>query len=181
SREALRAGVRDEAMVFALLDLDHFKSVNDQHGHAAGDRVLQQLAQLLNQQVRSGDYVARWGGEEFLMVFRPLPPQHLPVIGDRLRGAVAAHRFDIGGDEPVHLTCSVGLVEVARRRDSRGTPGWEQWVEVADRALYHVKHHGRDGWAAFRAPPGADAATVLGALGGDAERLIAAGRLLLVT
>ncbi|KFN48894.1 ligand-binding sensor domain-containing diguanylate cyclase [Arenimonas composti] len=181
SREALRPGARDEVMVFALLDIDHFKAINDRHGHAAGDRVLQQVAQLLNQQVRGGDYVARWGGEEFLLVFRPLPPQHLPVIGERLRAAVAGHRFDIGGAEPLHLTCSVGLVEVPTLRDSRGTPGWEQWVEVADRALYHVKANGRDGWAAFRFPAGADAAQLMQALGGDVAGLVVAGRVELVT
>jgi diguanylate cyclase (GGDEF)-like protein len=180
SREALRLGARDGAMVFGLLDIDHFKAVNDQHGHGAGDRVLQQLAQLLQQKVRVGDYVARWGGEEFLLVFRPLPPEHLTVLGERICSAVAEHRFDIGGADPLRLTCSVGFVECPLLRDARGALGWEQMVEVADRALYVVKRNGRDGWAAFRAPPGADPEVLALALAGDIETLVRSGRLQLV-
>ena len=96
-------------LTVAVADLDGFKLVNDVHGHAAGDRVLQQLAQLLQQKVRVGDYVARWGGEEFLLVFRPLPAGFLPVLGDRLCDAVASHRFDVGAAEPLRLTCSIGM------------------------------------------------------------------------
>ncbi len=180
TREALRHGTSDDSMVFALLDIDHFKAVNDLHGHAAGDRVLQQLAQLLGQKVRVGDYVARWGGEEFLLVFRPLPRQHLSILGERLREAVAAHRFDVGASEPLRLTCSIGFVECPLLRDSRGAPGWEQLVELADRALYYVKRHGRNGWAVFRAPPGADADALSIALAVDTEELVRSGRLQVV-
>ena len=180
AREALRGGARDGAMVLALLDLDHFKAVNDLHGHAAGDRVLQQLAQLLQQKVRVGDYVARWGGEEFLLVFRPLPPADLPILGDRLVSAVAEHRFDIGAAEPLRLTCSVGFVECPLLRDARGAPGWEQMVELADRALYYVKRRGRNGWCAFRAPPGADPEVLSKLLNEDPDPLLRSGRVLRV-
>src|SRR5699024_8537662 len=60
--------IADEVLVFALLDVDHFKAINDEYGHRAGDLVLQQVAQALTGMVRTGDYVARWGGEEFLLV-----------------------------------------------------------------------------------------------------------------
>ena len=82
--------------MFALVDLDYFKRVNDLHGHRAGDQVLLQVAQVLGSLARSSDYLARWGGEEFLLVFRPMPGRHLETIGNRIRSAIANHPFDIG-------------------------------------------------------------------------------------
>ena len=70
---------RDDAVVFAMLDLDHFKQINDAYGHATGDRVLEETARRLKALVRSGDYVVRWGGEEFLLVLRPMPSGQVPV------------------------------------------------------------------------------------------------------
>lgn len=178
-RETARRGSPDEVMVFALVDIDHFKAINDTHGHNAGDRVLQQVAQVLGKMVRSGDYVARWGGEEFLVVFRPMPNRHLSLLGDRIVQAIAGHRFEVGSDEPLHVTCSVGFIECPLFRDGRGGLGWEQMIELADRALYHAKSHGRNGWAAYRAGPETDLATVLEALKGEPAQLAKAGRLTL--
>ena len=176
-RESVRRGSLDEVMVFALIDIDHFKTVNDEHGHQAGDRVLQQFAQVLAHLVRTGDYIARWGGEEFLVVFRPMPNRHLPILGERICSAVANHRFDIGGSEPLHITCSVGFIECPLFRDARGGLGWEQMIELADRALYYVKAHGRSGWAAFRAREDTDLGQLQTALRGDPDALLEAGRL----
>jgi len=174
-REAVRRGTPGEVMVFALVDIDYFKAVNDRHGHAAGDRVLQQFAQVLGQLVRTGDYVARWGGEEFLIVFRPMPNRNLPILGERIRVAIARHRFAVGTDESLSLTCSVGLVECPLFRDARGSLGWEQVVELADRALYYVKNHGRNGWAAFRPRAGGDLPGLMQALADDPARQVALG------
>lgn len=178
-REMLRREP-DEVMLFALVDVDHFKEVNDRHGHQAGDRVLQQFAQVLTSLVRTGDYIARWGGEEFLVVFRPMPGRHLPVLGERIRAAVAEHRFEVGLPEPLRLTCSIGLVECPLFREGRGSLGWEQMVELADRALYHVKTHGRNGWAAFRPAAGTSAETLLDVLRGDPSQWLANGRIQLL-
>lgn len=179
-REAVRRGTPGEVMVFALVDIDHFKAVNDSHGHAAGDRVLQQFAQVLGQLVRTGDYVARWGGEEFLIVFRPMQNRNIPILGERIRDAIARHRFAVGTDEPLSLTCSVGLVECPLFRDARGNLGWEQVVELADRALYYVKNHGRNGWAAFRPRSGSDLPGLMQALADDPARQVALGRVQLL-
>lgn len=176
-REALRRGGPGEMMLFALVDIDHFKQVNDTLGHQAGDRVLQQFAQVLSTLVRTGDYVARWGGEEFLVVFRPMPGRHLPVLGERMRAAIATHRFEVGADEPLHLTCSIGCVECPLYREGRANLGWEQMVELADRALYHVKATGRDGWAAYRPRPGTRMDEMLAALRGDPQPPIEGGRI----
>ncbi len=179
-REAVRRGTPGEVMVFALVDIDHFKAVNDRHGHAAGDRVLQQFAQVLGQLVRTGDYVARWGGEEFLIVFRPMQNRNIPILGERIRDAVARHRFAVGNSEPLSLTCSVGLVECPLFRDARGSMGWEQVVELADRALYLVKEHGRNGWAAFRPRAGTDLPGLAQALAEDPARQVALGKVQLL-
>ncbi|MDB6162608.1 MAG: hypothetical protein JWL98_40 [Xanthomonadaceae bacterium] len=149
-RERKRSGEYDQVLVFALVDLDFFKRVNDMHGHRAGDQVLLQVAQVLGSLARSSDYLARWGGEEFLLVFRPMPGRFLETIGQRIRSAISTHDFDIGLAEPLHLTCSVGLCEYPLFRDAQQGLGWEQMVELADAALYWVKQHGRNGWAAFR-------------------------------
>ncbi len=175
-RETLRRGGPGEVMVFALIDVDHFKAVNDTHGHAAGDRVLQQFAAILGQLVRTGDYVARWGGEEFLVVFRPMPNRHLPMLGERIRGAVSNHRFEVGSAEPLRLTCSVGFIECPLFRDARGSLGWEQMVELADRALHYVKRHGRNGWAALRPKPDTDLDGLLQALRDDPDPQLERGK-----
>ena len=91
--------------MFALVDLDFFKPVNDLHGHKAGDQVLLQVAQVLGSLARSSDYLARWGGEEFLLVFRPMEGRFLETIGHRIRTAVSPPAFDIGVPHTLHLTC----------------------------------------------------------------------------
>jgi diguanylate cyclase (GGDEF)-like protein len=179
-RELESGNHHGEVMMFALVDVDFFKSINDRFGHRAGDLVLQQFAAVLSALVRTGDYVVRWGGEEFLLVFRPMPPDNLPVVGERLRAAVAAHPFDIGTGEPLHLTCSVGLSEYPLFRDDRGTPSWETMVELADQAMYYVKSHGRDGWAAFRPTATTRLSTLLQDLQAGPDPLLEAGRLQLL-
>ncbi len=180
-RERKRVGGYDQVLVFALVDLDFFKSVNDLHGHKAGDQVLLQVAQVLGSLARSSDYLARWGGEEFLLVFRPMEGRFLETIGHRIRTAVSTHDFDIGLSQPLHLTCSVGLSEYPLFRDAQQGLGWEQMVELADAALYWVKQHGRDGWAAFRPTLHTDLATLMRDLQLGVADLVQADRLQLLT
>ncbi|WP_159015494.1 ligand-binding sensor domain-containing diguanylate cyclase [Cognatiluteimonas profundi] len=149
-RERKRSGEYDQVLVFALVDLDFFKHINDMHGHRAGDQVLLQVSQVLGSLARSSDYLARWGGEEFLLVFRPMAGRHLETIGSRIRSAISNHAFDVGLSQPLRITCSIGLSEYPLFRDAQHGLGWEQMVELADAALYWVKQNGRDGWAAFR-------------------------------
>lgn len=150
NRESLKSGGSDLVMVFAMADIDHFKRTNDVYGHHAGDRVLQQFSLVLQDQVRTGDYVVRWGGEEFLMVFRPMPRQESTKIAERIREAVETHEFKLEGDLTLSLTSSIGFVEYPLFRDQAGPLRWEDMVELADHALYYVKSRGRNGWAALR-------------------------------
>ena len=179
-REQLRTGNYDQVILFALVDIDHFKVINDTHGHRAGDRVLQQVAQVLTALVRSGDYVARWGGEEFLLVFRPMPHRYLEVIGNRIRAALADHVFDIGSEMTLRLTCSLGISEYPLFRNAQNRLGWEQMIELADGALYWVKQNGRNGWAAFRPTATTDLATLMRDLHTIPQSLLDEGRLQLL-
>jgi diguanylate cyclase (GGDEF)-like protein len=179
-REQRRGGGHSQVMIFALLDIDHFKQVNDVHGHAVGDRVLQQAGQLLGSLIRSGDYLARWGGEEFLLVFRPMLRHQLAAVGERIRQAFAAQAFETGDGSTLSLTCSIGLAEYPLFRDGGQHIGWEQMVELADAALYRVKQAGRDGWAAYRPTSSTDFATLMRELRTGQDGLLASGRLQLI-
>ena len=176
-RELQRLGEYDRVLVFALVDMDDFRLVNERHGRRAGDRVLQQVAQLLRSMVRNGDYLVRWGGEEFLLGCRPMPPGQAAMMGERIRAAIAAFPFDVGEPAPLHLTCSVGLAEFPLHQDSRHRLGWEQVAELADFALYRAKRRGRDAWVALLPTPRTDLATLIEEARRDVEGMLASGRL----
>lgn len=117
----------------ALLDVDHFKPVNDQYGHAVGDRVLQQLAQLLSSQLRGRDLAARIGGEEFALLMPDTSHAEASVAMDRLRRAIEIYPW-----QPVPITVSIGLTSF-RAGDTQ-----DSLMARADAALYSAKHQGRN-------------------------------------
>lgn len=142
---AQRHAVPDD-LVFVMLDMDHFKAVNDVHGHGAGDAVLKQLAAILQQEVRDADIVVRWGGEEFLVVARQTSCAEAHLLAERLRARVAAHAFDIGGGTALRKTCSIGFASYPFAQPGQPQPRWEDVVELADQCLYAAKASGRDMW-----------------------------------
>jgi diguanylate cyclase (GGDEF)-like protein len=119
---------RDEVISIALIDIDHFKRLNDARGHAAGDEALVKIARRLRSMTRDGDIIGRWGGEEFVAVLRGGADEALQAM-ERIRAAVAR-----AGE----VTVSIG---VAARE-----PGEDPWSALrrADRALYDAKRAGRD-------------------------------------
>ena len=171
-REQMRSGDSEQALVFAIVDIDHFKRINDTYGHKFGDRALQMFAQVLTDLVQTGDYVVRWGGEEFLLVFRPMQRQAVAGLGERIRRKVAEHVFDVGEGVRLALTCSIGLAEYPQFRNAPDALDWEQTVELADAALYWVKNNGRDGWAALRPIEGSDRAIIVHSLQAGAQALL---------
>lgn len=168
-RDAEREGVPVEGadVVFYLLDLDDFKSVNDDFGHAAGDRVLEQVARVLEQTCRASDVVVRWGGEEFLILSRGVDRAGAAVFAQRVRDAIRDHVFVAGEGLTLRRTCSVGFAPYPFvPRDPRAV-SWDQVVGMADQAAYIAKRSGRDAWVGIMAtddtPPElvrGDAATV---------------------
>lgn len=126
-----------------MLDIDHFKSVNDTYGHAAGDKVLIQLAKRLDQNLRAIDLVARVGGEEFLVAMPRTTPAQARSAADRLRRLVNDCPFDLGqGQPPLRLTISVG-VAIATKSDGNKSQ-LEKMYDQADAALYAAKTSGRN-------------------------------------
>jgi len=180
-RQVKRAGHEGEVMVFALVDLDHFKRINDTHGHGVGDVMLQQFANILLQQVREGDYVVRWGGEEFLIIFRPMPSDQPPLVAERLRLAVESAEFVVRESESIHLTCSIGFSEYPAFHENPDAVDWEEIVELADQALYYAKAHGRNGWCIFRPSEAIEPGTLREELEKGMDELISSGHMRIIT
>lgn len=120
-----------------LLDLDHFKVVNDTLGHAAGDTVLVELARLLGKLRRPGDEIARLGGDEFVLVLEGLAGEAGRLVAERLRRAIHEHRFEVGGSR-FDLGVSVGVVPIDGRLNAAAL------LALADSALYSAKERGRN-------------------------------------
>jgi diguanylate cyclase (GGDEF)-like protein len=129
----------DHSMAVALVDVDHFKRFNETFGHAAGDGILQRVAQVLASAVRRVDLVARYGGEEFAVVLPQADRAAALAAGEKLRAAVAAAAIPHAGVGPGHVTISVG---VAVWPDDGGDLG--SLIDCADAALYAAKRAGRD-------------------------------------
>ena len=125
-----------------LLDLDHFKRINDRHGHAAGDLVLMDIAQRLQGVLREEDLTVRWGGEEFLVLVRQLQPDQVEALAERLL-AVVGGRPVFHDQEAVAVTASIGFASFPLP-PAREPVSWEQALDVVDTALYLAKAHGRN-------------------------------------
>lgn len=133
-------------LIFFLMDLDRFKSVNDTFGHAAGDEMLIQIKTLLNEAFRESDFLVRWGGEEFLIVARFTSREAAPTMAERLRQIVATHAFDVGGGQRLHRTCSIGFAAYPYLPKRPKAASWSQVVDIADLGLYVAKRSSRDAW-----------------------------------
>jgi diguanylate cyclase (GGDEF)-like protein len=122
-----------------MLDLDHFKAINDSHGHPAGDRVLRQFASLTLETIRKSDLAARYGGEEFVVVMANTGRGDAEVVADKIRAAVEAMVVRLDDGSEVGLTVSIGGVTFPE-----GTRGARNLLDLADRALYAAKRYGRN-------------------------------------
>ena len=135
--EVRRFGLRGEALCVALLDIDHFKSINDRFSHSVGDKTLQAIAGLLRADIRPFDMAARLGGEEFLLAFPSNQLEQGIAACERLRVRLAAHDWT-GCHPDLRVTASFGVVEAT------GGATIEQLIQMADAALYRAKHNGRN-------------------------------------
>ncbi|MEC7432147.1 MAG: GGDEF domain-containing protein [Pseudomonadota bacterium] len=120
-----------------LCDLDHFKLINDNHGHVVGDHILARTAEKLEQALRNSDTVYRFGGEEFAILLPHTNEQEARDVADRIRGAIESIRVD-GGETPLTVTASCGVA--MHLTDEQP----EQWLARADEALYRAKAAGRN-------------------------------------
>jgi diguanylate cyclase (GGDEF)-like protein len=127
----------DQHAALVILDLDHFKQVNDVYGHLAGDQALKDVATVLQSVTREEDIVARWGGEEFMAVLPRVPEHDISAAADKLRAAIAGHTFRLEGTV-VPLTASVGATPVKVEASIR------TMIAAGDDALYEAKRRGRN-------------------------------------
>lgn len=139
NREAFMAMMeRQKAGVLLAIDADHFKRINDTHGHLAGDEALKLIAEAISKGVRDGDMVGRTGGEEFAAFLDGASMQEASVIAERIRDGVAAIRFVPAGAAPVALSVSVGAAVLDAHQS------WAQALQAADSRLYEAKRAGRN-------------------------------------
>ncbi|MEG1453430.1 GGDEF domain-containing protein [Brevundimonas sp.] len=138
SREISLATNNGAQLSLMMLDVDHFKAINDQWGHSTGDAVLKQVAEIISDNVRLSDFVFRYGGEEFLIVLVETSAEEAHVVAERIREQLASReiRLPVGGT--ARVTASLGLAAF------KDHPDYNELIETADKALYEAKNAGRN-------------------------------------
>ena len=137
--EKRRASRYSLALSLIMIDIDYFKKLNDTHGHESGNRVLEELSEIIKECIRDVDLFARYGGEEFAIILPQTPMKDALVIGERIRERVSQHPFESSKGEILHVTVSVGLTSFPENGRSQ-----EELVSLADQALYRAKDEGRN-------------------------------------
>lgn len=135
--ELARAQRYQRSISIGLADLDHFKEVNDQHGHQGGDTVLKAVAQFMQDTLRESDFVCRYGGEEFAFIFNEANLAEAHAVADRLCAKLHALPIELENGPPLHITLSMGLVEASQL-------SLDAALRQADLALYQAKNKGRN-------------------------------------
>ena len=141
SRKSLPLGI-------ILLDIDHFKAINDQYGHNIGDYTLRRLALVLVENIRLYDRVGRWGGEEFIVILPDTRLEEAVNVAERLRVKIADTKFSLDNGEQFPVSISLGVVACA----SGIYPTLSKLVDAADQALYQAKHSGRNRVCSYDQP-----------------------------
>ena len=139
SEEVERARRYKYPLSALLLDLDHFKQVNDNYGHQIGDIVLQQVAQRLKSSLRRTDFLARYGGEEFVVLAPQTPAERAIILGERLRQVIAESPITVSDDLQIRITLSVGIAVFPDHAQNES-----ELIGAADAALYKAKQMGRN-------------------------------------
>ena len=130
-------------MSLMILDVDHFKKINDLYGHSIGDQVLIDLSNQIRSSLRGSDSLTRWGGEEFVILCPNTTTETVSKLAERLRKEIASVKFREVGN----ITLSFGVAECGTEET------WEQWLHRADEALYLAKSGGRDQVKTIRRTP----------------------------
>jgi diguanylate cyclase len=138
NREIMMSKSHEIPLCVAMVDIDHFKQVNDQHGHSVGDVALGHVADLLLKSVRSNDFVFRYGGEEFLIVFPETSGHMAYTLVERLRLSVEQSPVSIGNGGEIRISVSAGIAQF------EGHPDYDYLIRNADAALYEAKRGGRN-------------------------------------
>ncbi|MEA1935727.1 MAG: diguanylate cyclase [Thermodesulfobacteriota bacterium] len=141
--ELSRAGREKPPLCLMMLDIDHFKRVNDEHGHAVGDKVLVEVVNRVNSQLRPYDVMGRYGGEEFLLGMPGADPENSRKIAERIRTSICEKPFETD-DKKLNVSISLGVTSIVPSRDSDTNNLLEAVIKTADDALYKAKETGRN-------------------------------------
>lgn len=138
-KEVARTQRYDKPLSVLMLDIDHFKRVNDTYGHVVGDMILAGLSSVISSQVRNVDSVCRYGGEEISIILPETGVEEAAQVAERIRSATEEHHFDIGQGQSTGITISIGVASLPSQETSV-----EKLVALADKALYDSKEGGRN-------------------------------------
>jgi diguanylate cyclase (GGDEF)-like protein len=168
---------RDPAarLTIMIIDLDALKPINDQHGHAAGDEVIVEIAKTLRTAIRPDDVLVRWGGDEFVVVAHASHVEHATMLAERVRERIAKMKCVLARGAVVRTSCSIGLTCLPFVPNDPQAVSWEQAIKIADLALYRAKR-ARNAWRGwFGTEVLAAVPSVVGAIESGVDNLIANG------
>ena len=138
-------------LVFMMIDLDNFKPINDTYGHAAGDKMLIELRDVLLGICRRSDFVIRWGGDEFVVIAKQTHANEAEALADRIRTSIADHNFKLSDGQLVRTTCSIGFVSYPLFRAQTDESSLDQIISLADGLMYEAKKE-RNAWVGMLGP-----------------------------
>ena len=165
----------NSGLAIMIIDLDALKPINDQHGHAAGDDVIVEIAKTLRQAIRPDDVLARWGGDEFVVVAHAQHVEHACMLAERVRERIAKMKCVLPRGAVVRTSCSIGLTCLPFVPGNPESVTWEQAIKIADLALYRAKR-GRNAWRGwFGTEHVASLQSVITAVESNVDSLIANG------
>lgn len=176
-----RAETRPQRLAFVLIDLDHFKRINDLHGHLAGDEVLRQVAAILIEIAGTEGIPLRWGGEEFMLMMPAEAIADAARFCESVRLQISRKSLHHSGDRSSHVTASIGYALFPALADKSDADDWNVALELADAGLYLIKSSGRNGWAIVHARSHARAADFSAGFSSHLRELAAAGLVLIET
>jgi two-component system cell cycle response regulator len=169
--------VDDADVIFVTIDIDHFKRVNDDFGHAVGDQLLIQLATVLKTTCRDSDMVVRWGGDEFLVVARFTNRYQGAATAERLRQAIERHVTTLPDGRTIRVTASIGFAAFPFDLETPDALSWDAVIALADQGGYLAKRDGRNAWAGLqRVERGGAPLTSPVSSAADIEALVRDGR-----
>jgi diguanylate cyclase (GGDEF)-like protein len=162
-------------LAIMIIDLDALKPINDQHGHAAGDEVIVEIAKTLRQAIRPDDVLARWGGDEFVVVAQAQHVEHATMLAERIRERIAKMKCVLPRGAVVRTSASIGLTCLPFVPGKPDIVSWEHAIKIADLALYRAKR-GRNAWRGwFGTESIATLSSVIAAVESNVDGLIANG------
>jgi diguanylate cyclase (GGDEF)-like protein len=162
-------------LAIMIIDLDALKPINDQHGHAAGDEVIIEIAKTLRQAIRPDDLLARWGGDEFVVVAQAQHVEHACMLAERVRERIAKMKCVLPRGAVVRTSCSIGLTCLPFVPNKPEAVSWEHAIKIADLALYRAKR-GRNAWRGwFGTEHVATLQSVIAAVESSVDSLIGTG------